>query len=188
MTAISPERIAEVIGSYLNMLDRGEYVTDEVLPENKPPVTIAEKILSNPDIRIDREWAESWLLKQEVFDYRIDQIKISELKFAKLTSQGYTVVPLSKCPAYQHLQGDKEAYPRYMKLYQKYQPETERSEQRFMELLESLDKDDYDASSLIVVNGINKILDGAHRASWLMNKYGEDHVVTVLKLYGTFGL
>lgn len=188
MTAISPERIADTIEKHLKAVESGEYVVDEVLPENKPPLTLYEKIIADPDINIDMEWAEGWLKDQDIFDYRIIKIKISELKFIKLTSQGDSVVPLSKCPAYQHLQGDKEAYPKYMKLYQKYQPETERSEQRFMELLESLDKDDYDASSLIVVNGINKILDGAHRASWLMNKYGEDYVVTVLKLYGAFGL
>ena len=188
MTAIRPEKIADIIGSHLDALDKGEYVADEVLPENKPPMTPYEKIIADPDIHIDMEWAEGWLKDQELFAYSIEQVKISDLKFIKLTSQGDTVVPLTKCPAYQHLQGDKKAYPRYMKLYQKYQPDTERSEQRFMELLESLDRDDYDASSLIVVNGVNKIMDGAHRASWLMNKYGEDHVVTVLKVYGMFGL
>lgn len=188
MTAIRPEKIADIIGSHLDALDKGEYVADEVLPENKPPMTPYEKIIADPNIHIDMEWAEGWLKDQELFAYSIEQVKISDLKFIKLTSQGDTVVPLTKCPAYQHLQGDKKAYPRYMKLYQKYQPDTERSEQRFMELLESLDRDDYDASSLIVVNGVNKIMDGAHRASWLMNKYGEDHVVTVLKVYGMFGL
>ena len=73
-----------------------------------------------------------------------------------------------------------------MKLYQKYEPDTERSQQRFDELLNSLADNDYDDTNMIVVDGMYMILDGAHRACWLMNKYSADYEVTVLKLYRSF--
>lgn len=188
MAAIKPEYIADIIGKYFDYIKSGEYITDGVLAENKPPLSPYEKIIADPNIFVDMEWTERSLKNFNLFSYSVERVKISDLKFVKLTSQGYAIVPLSKCPAYRHLQGDNEVYSQHMMLYQKYQPETERSEQRFMELLKSLEKDDYDTSSLIVVNGINKILDGAHRASWLMNKYGGDYEVEVLKLYCTNGL
>lgn len=186
MTAIQPERIANIISEHIEKLNSGEVVADAILTENKAPLTIYDRIMSEPNIKLDSDWADGWLKKWEkngIFDYRLERVKISELRFVKLTSQGYTPVPLSKSPAYQHLQGDTKAYPKYMNLYKKYEPESERSEERFSELLESLSQNEYDDSRVIAVDAMYKILDGAHRAAWLMNKYGEDYEITVLKLY-----
>ncbi len=183
MTSIQPESIADIIDKHIVMLDNGEINIDSCLPQNIPLMTMQERILSDPAIKLDAEWVEKWFMDAEIYDYRVVNIKISDLKFMKLTTQGYRMVPLAKSPAYQYLQGDKKAYANYMKLYEKYQPDTERSQQRFEQLLESLDSADYDTRSMVVVDGIYKILDGAHRASWLMNKYGSDFEITVLKLY-----
>ncbi len=183
MEAIKPEQIAGIIDDYLEAIDSDESPEDYIARYNQKPPMVYEKILAEPGIKLDSEWVEGWLKTVPIYDYRIEKVKLSRLIFSKLTSQGYRLVPLSKAPAYQHLQGDKSAYPKYMELYQKYQPDTERSEERFEALLESLESGGYDDSSIIAVDGSYRIVDGAHRASWLMHKYGEDHEVTVLKLY-----
>lgn len=186
MTAIKPEMIADVIDGYIQSFERGETKVDECLPQNRPPMTVQERILSDPNIKLDENWVNSWFISATIYDYAITKVKISELKFNKLTSQGYRLVSLTKAPAYQHLQGDEKAYKKYMNLYRKYEPDTERSEQRFQELLDNLNANDYNSTSMIVIDGMHMILDGAHRASWLMNKYGTDYEVTVLKLYRSF--
>ena len=183
MTSIQPGWIADIIGKHIAMLDNGELVNDCKLSHHKPTDTTQEKVLADPEITLDTDWVASWFMNAEIYDYVIEKVKISNLRFNKLTSQGYRLVPLAKAPAYQYLQGDEKAYKNYMKLYQKYEPDTERSEQRFYELLDSLNNSSYDESKMIAVDGMYMILDGAHRASWLMNKYGGDYEVKVLKIY-----
>ncbi len=183
MTSIRPEQIADIIGKHITMLDNGELENDCSLPHYRPSITTQERVLADSEITLDADWVESWFMGAEIYDYVIEKVKISDLQFNKLSSQGYRTVPLAKTPAYQYLQGDKMAYKNYMKLYQKYEPNAERSEQRYYELLDSLNSNEYDESKMIVVDGMYMILDGAHRASWLMNKYGTDYPVKVLKLY-----
>jgi len=186
MTSIQPESIADIIEKHLDMLDNGELEIDCSLPQYKPSATVQERVLAEPEITLDAEWVNNWFMSAKIYDYVIEKVKLSDLQFSKLTSQGYRLVPLAKAPAYQYLQGDTKAYRNYMKLYQKYEPDTERSQQRFNELLNSLADNDYDDTNMIVVDGMYMILDGAHRACWLMNKYSADYEVTVLKLYRSF--
>lgn len=186
MTAISPESIANIIAEYIGDLSSGRVKIDRPLPINKAPLLAYERIMSEPNIKLDKDWVEGWLKKWEengIYDYMFESVKLSELRFIKLTSQGYIAVPLSKSPAYQYLQGDVKAYSKYMKVNQKYNPQGERSEKRFYELLESLSRNGYDDTNIIAVDAMYKILDGAHRAAWLMNKFGEDYEVTILKIY-----
>ena len=127
-------------------------------------------------------------MEQEIYEYHVEEVPLSELRFSKLTSQGYLNVPLSRAPAYQYLEGDTGAYDRYMQLHEKYHPDSERDPRRFQALLDSLGRSDYDSSSIIVVTASYQILDGAHRASWLLHQHGPDYRIKVLKLYGPFGL
>ena len=186
MTAIQPEQIADIIGNFLKMLEKGEYETDMTLPQYPPKEkTVLERLLEEPDITFDKDWV-NWLMSHELYDYRVVKAKAKNMIFSKLTSNGYVLVPLTRCPAYRYMQGEKDAYAKYMKLHEKYAPNSERSTERFEELVKSLDANGFDMRNLVVVNCNCRILDGAHRASWLMNKYGEDYEMTVLKIYGNF--
>lgn len=54
----------------------------------------------------------------------------------------------------------------------------------FDELIEQMDNEDYDIQKgVIVVNQLNIIVDGLHRTCYLLNKYGDDHKITVLKVF-----
>lgn len=58
--------------------------------------------------------------------------------------------------------------------------------QRFDNLISNLEKENYDNDCAIILNSKNHvILDGLHRASWLMHKYGKDKKIKMLVL--TFG-
>ena len=106
----------------------------------------------------------------------------------KLTEDGYVKVPLAEMPAYQYMHGNEAAYQEYMELNDKYNPGHEHSMERIKALEENLEKTGYDARKYIAVDGENKILDGVHRACWLLQKYGENHEITVLKLYGDWNI
>ena len=183
MTSIEPERIADIIGNHIVMLDKGELEIDCKLPHYESPITVQERVLAEPEITLDTDWVEDWFMGAEIYDYVIEKVRISDLKFNKLFPQGYRIVPLAKMPAYQYLQGQEKAYKDYMEMNRKYEPDSEHNEQRFREFLRSCNDSGYDESRVIVVDGMYMILDGAHRASWLMNKYGVDYEVKVLKLY-----
>lgn len=188
MTSIQPQQVADVIGRHLAALERGELAPDQPLPESTPAPTKREQLLADSCISLDPEWVENWLMEQEIYEYHVEEVPLSELRFSKLTSQGYLNVPLSRAPAYQYLEGDTGAYDRYMQLHEKYHPDSERDPRRFQALLDSLGRSDYDSSSIIVVTASYQILDGAHRASWLLHQHGPDYRIKVLKLYGPFGL
>lgn len=183
MTSIEPERIADIIGNHIAMLDKREIEIDCKLSYYESPITVQERVLADPEITLDTDWVEDWFMGAEIYDYVIEKVRISDLKFNKLPSQGYGMVPLAKMPAYQYLQGEEKAYKDYMEMNRKYEPDSEHNEQRFREFLRSCNDSGYDESRVIVVDGMYMILDGAHRASWLMNKYGSDYEVKVLKLY-----
>ena len=176
MKAITPEYVAETIGTYLS----GQYR----FPEKEP--TLREKMLADPRIRLDEEWVDSWLKLWTVFGYWLEKIKIRDLSASKLTPQapdGYAPAPIIEMPAYQYLTGNKQSYLDYMALNDQYNPGHEHSLERFEKLLERF-RNGFDEKYTIAVDGSNTILDGLHRVCWLAWKNGLDSEITVLKLYG----
>jgi len=141
-----------------------------------------DEIISNPNISIDKEWANDWLKKQHIYDYFVEEISVGELLFAKITEDGLELHHLNKSPAYIYFAGDENMYSKYMQTCFKVNKKNEHSVEKIKKLKESLDKD-FDSSKMIVVDGMNCILDGAHRASYLLNKYGKDYKVNILKIY-----
>ena len=87
------------------MLDNGKLEIDCSLPQYKPSATVQERVLAEPQLTLDEEWVVKWFMSAKIYDYVIEKVKLSDLQFNKLTSQGYRLVPLAKAPAYQYLQG-----------------------------------------------------------------------------------
>lgn len=182
MKAITPDHVADVIDAWLS----GRYL----FPQPEP--TELQKLLNNPHIKLDEEWVQNWLGTRTIYAWWLEPITLQELSFRKLTPEGYIKVPLTECPAWQYLEGNKQSYIDYMALNAKFNPHdpTPHSLQRFEALLQSFEQREHeegnsmDTEYYITVDGDNTILDGVHRASYLAHKYGMDAQITVLRLYG----
>lgn len=87
-------------------------------------------------------------------------------------------------PSYQYFEGNVKLYDDYMKLNDIYNPGHEHSLERIEALKQSLIASGIDDKTCIVIDGANVILDGVHRASWMMHKDGENAIVRCIKLYG----
>ena len=57
------------------------------------------------------------------------------------------------------------------------------SQERFDDLIKSIDKEGFRNENVIVVNEDNILMDGQHRCCYMMYKFGEDCKVPVLRLY-----
>lgn len=71
-----------------------------------------------------------------------------------------------------------------MELNLKYNPEHVHSLERICELQQNLDKNGYDPKYVLFIDVSSTLMDGIHRASWLLSKYGADFEVELIVLYG----
>lgn len=184
MADLTPKEVMTHLEAYLNTPVRQER-----------PLSKVEEILARDDIRLEPFWRDTWFRDQEIYDYRLEKIKVKEL-FATILQRRETVcgkgdvfwqkTPLNQTPAYRYLSGDKAAYETYIAFKNEtYRDGNENSVRRFDALIDSLNAG-YDPHFVIVVNGENITLDGQHRACWLMHTFGSEHEITVLKVYGPF--
>ena len=124
----------------------------------------------------------------ESFRNQKQTIKIKELYVNILFEDGWKKIPIQDSPVLKYQQGDEDAYKNYIEFKnQKIHDNNVNSIHRYKKLTSSLNKK-YDLRSLIFVNGANVILDGQHRACWLLNKFGPEHEVDVIKIYGNWGV
>lgn len=176
MSSITPEMV-------LNNIKK--YIGGDFLKEQKKETKLA-KLLKDTSIVLDQEWVDKWLSQRKIDAYWIERIQIGELLGMKLTEDGYKKVYLQEMPAYQYMLGNHQVYEDYMQLNDEYNPGHEHSLKRLEELMESLNQCGLDPKRYIAVDGENKILDGVHRACFLLKMHGKDANVNVLKLYGNW--
>ncbi len=158
-------------------------------PESQnPPKTKLEEILSDKNIYLDKEWVDSWLSHQEIYDYYLEKRKVKDLFVHILYPNGWKKVPITDSPVYQYVLGNKQAYKCYMLFKnEKIQDGNVNSADRYGRLLNKLNKK-YNSKSVVIVDGADVILDGQHRACWALQKFGENAELAVLKIYGSFGV
>ena len=131
-----------------------------------------------PNIKFDKQWYDEYLSHKDIRNCKLERIKLKKLICRIMLEDGkWEKLPLSKSPDYLYLiSGDKKAYTEYLNIYS-------HTCERFEQLIKSLDENGYDDSNPICVKKNNEIIDGQHRAVYLLKKYGEDHEVTVFKIY-----
>lgn len=173
MQAITPQHVADIVGSFL----LGNYHAKSAEKSK------LQELLEDERVCLDEEWVGEWLEKRKVYAYWLETVKIRELTTLKLTADGYQCVTVSEMPAYHYLEGDRQSYVNYMVLNDRYNPGHEHSLERFEALLANF-QDGVKPKCHIVVNGKNTILDGVHRACWMAHQYGLDTEITILKVYG----
>lgn len=138
-----------------------------------------------PEINFDKQWYDHYLSTILVFSCKLEKIKLKNLKCKIKKKNGqWKRVSLYQSPMYQYLlSNDKQAYTEYHALVDKDSKEFVHNCENYKQLMEKLDNTGYDANTPICVKNDNEIIDGQHRASYLLKKYGEDYEITVFKLY-----
>lgn len=174
MQNITPEYVLKQIKKYTQ--------TEEIKP-NTRHVNKLQDLMNDKRYVIDKEWYDNWLCNTVIYHYDEIKIKLRDLYFHKFTKNGWEYKPLPGAPVYKFLQGDYETLEKYNRLRTEYDPSFIHTEDRINDLYKHLDSSSYDKRHIIVVDTSNHILDGIHRACWLMHQKGEDATVNVLRIY-----
>jgi len=160
-----------------------EYIEKGLVNQDKPKVNQLDKLMADKRYIIDNDWYESWLSKAVIYHYEEITVKLKNLYFHKFTPKGWTFDSLTEAPVYKFLQGDKEPLLTYNSMRTELDPTFIHTEDRINSLYEYLSSTPYDERNIIVVDTSNHIMDGIHRACWLMHQKGEDAEVRVLRIY-----
>ena len=146
----------------------------------KSTMNLLQKKFNN---QIDQVWAKDFTSKNPFYHhYRLSYLPLKKLKAVLFVKEGLWTYPLNLTPQFLYLNGDKEAYRSYCEFKDIREGKDKHNIARFEKLLNSI-KTSEKLHCLIVINQRNEILDGLHRASFLMYKYGPEHKILVLKLY-----
>lgn len=126
---------------------------------------------------LDSDWVK-WFMKYKITKYELKQLKLQDLYIDDWMDKNKGApVKIKESPNYKYLCGDKKYY------IMRCKNEPSHSCEAFDELIKKFENEGVNPKNIICVDGDNHIVDGAHRASWLAYKYGEDYMITVLKLF-----
>ena len=126
---------------------------------------------------LDDVW-EKYFLGLKIIDYKFEQLKLKDLYVDDWQDKNMgKPVKIKESPNYKYLCGDKTDYIIRCK------NEPSHSCELFDKLIQIFNTEGVNPANIICVDENNHIVDGAHRASWLVYKYGEDYMVDVLKLF-----
>lgn len=142
-----------------------------------------EEVLSDSRFCINTQVPDR-LFKSKVKSYRVKEVRLEAL----LCFYGEGVMRIEDTPMYKFLNGDIVGYDSYKNYCIKY-PSSFRNQSSFNELQSQLETTEYDIKKgAIVVNQHNIIVDGQHRISILLKKYGPKHRIKVVEICYADGL
>lgn len=149
-------------------------------------LSLKEKIYDKYGFTLDKEYYERWLSKQVVLGFHDDFVKLQDLFFIKYNGclnghNSFEYVSLVDSYVYKYLCGDKKSYYDEQRIRATLD-DNPYSERRLLKLIESLNNE-IDTNNVILIDEYNNILDGFHRASYMMSKYGKEHEIRVLRIY-----
>ena len=138
------------------------------------------KLYTDTSILLDDTYKKLILEQTKVYHYEIENIQVNQLQaHVMMADDKFDYVMLEDTPAYAMAQGDKEVYRKYIEKLNN----GVHSVLKFEQLLKDMEQQGYDARRYIVTDEDNKILDGMHRAAWIMARKGKDTIVPVLKIF-----
>ena len=141
--------------------------------------TAEEELLADNRVILDDEFVYRRIESKKIKRYAIEELRLGDIKRRWFDGNIYKLV---ECAPYRYLQGDHDGYSEYC-LYHREHNLPSMSLERFDALISSIDEKGFDDRYIVVVDEDNIICDGQHRSCVLLNKYGEDHVIKVLKIY-----
>lgn len=144
------------------------------------------KFIHDKSFILDSTWVEEFVKPRAIYNYFKENIKIGDLFCMYYTrAKVWEKKPISESNCLTFLRGNKKEYEQYNKFKNDtYAKDSIHSNERFSNLIKQLNKKHYNPRYPIIVDGRNVIMDGQHRACWLLNKYGPDYEVQVIKIYG----
>ncbi len=175
---------AYVFKCIVEYLDKGEHVHKSQYYDGLYEGTY--KFIHDKTFILDKTWVDEFIKPRAIYSYFKEKIKVGDLFCMYYTpSKIWERRPISESNCLTFLNGNKKAYEKYNKFKNDtYAKDSIHSNERFSSLINQLNKKHYNPKYVIVVNGHNTIMDGQHRACWLLNKYGPDYEIQVIKIYG----
>ena len=143
----------------------------------------ADVLLNDKRFTINEQFFNNYLLHQKIYKYSLSRIKLKKLKVKLFVKEGQHSYPIRESPAYKYLLGDKNAYIDYIEFKNKKTNFIDHhSLSRFNDLINSINFNGYLDNNPIIINENNEIIDGQHRASYLLRHYGSNYKVNTLKI------
>jgi len=119
-------------------------------------------------------------------EIKIEEVKLSDLKFIehKTYRQGLNLIKLAtinEIPAYQFLEGNKDAFINY----RQFNYFNTDNEERLLENLSSIKNNYYPLENkyIILFDRQNIVRDGQHRAAILAHLYGINYKIKIMRFY-----
>ena len=141
--------------------------------------SVEEALLADNRFVLEDEFVYRGIESKKIKRYAIEEMRLGDIKRHWFDGKIYK---LTECAPYRYLQGDFDGYSEYCAYHQEHNLPA-MSLERFNTLISSIEEKGFDDRYIIVVNEENVIMDGQHRSCVLLNKYGEDHMIKVLKIY-----
>lgn len=145
----------------------------------------AIRLLEDKRFELDDEFVYFCLEQRLVKKYELVDIPLKDIR---RLWEG-KAIPLKECHPYKYLvQGDSRIYEKYCRLNRRDFNLDIMSENRFDELIDSIEQNGFDSHSAVVVNGDNILMDGQHRCCYMLYKYGEDYKLPCVRIYELFSV
>lgn len=137
-----------------------------------------EQILKDNRFKIDTQDPD------RLFQIGIKKVEVVEVKLKDLRCYyGEKVLFLDETSIYQYLDDTIDGKDKY-EIYCKKYPSSFRNKDNYESLIQEMNSFEYDIKKgAIVTNQLGIIIDGQHRCSILLKKYGEEHIIKVVKIH-----
>lgn len=137
------------------------------------------RMLKDARVHVDDQFAFDCIEPSLIKDWKYKDISLGEIR-REYRRHG-ELIPLSESLPYKYIvTRDKSIYQEYCEYNKRIWKNDQMSQQRFDELIDSLEREENINDNDIVLVDENIIWDGQHRCCWLLSKYGEEHVINVL--------
>lgn len=136
------------------------------------------RLLDDPRFDLDPDFFYKAMETRRVAGYDVVKLRLGDIR--RRMNDG-RIVTLSECEPYRYLQGNQEVYESYCET-NRVASGFEMSTARFEALRASMT--DFNPRWMPVVrNDENIVIDGQHRCCVLLDRYGPDHEVEVVKIW-----
>lgn len=138
------------------------------------------RMLKDPRVHIDDDFAFECIEPRLIKSWDFVDIKVGEIK-RQLFPQDNTIVSLSDTLPYKYLETrNPEIYKEYCDYNRKVWNNELMSQERFDNLIRSMEENGFTNDNSIVLLDNNLIYDGQHRCCWLLYKKGPDYIISAL--------
>lgn len=138
------------------------------------------RMLKDPRVHIDDLFAFRCIEPRLIKDWEFVDIKLGDIR-RRLYPNEKVIVPLSETLPYKYLVTKNPAiYKKYCEYNRQVWNDDQMSQERFDNLINSLETFGDNNKNNIVLQNNNIIFDGQHRCCWLLNSEGPDHIINAL--------